>query len=68
MGNIDKDNCKPCDNVLTHLEEIKKADDQKGIGFVRISDQELAYEYGLEEPALVYYRRKIPIVYDGKLI
>lgn len=64
---IDKDKCKPCDKALTHLEEIDDDADQKGIGFVKISDQALAYEYGLEElPALVYYRKKIPIVYDGK--
>lgn len=35
---------------------------------VKISDETLAYEYGLEElPALVYYRKKIPIVYTGDL-
>lgn len=35
---------------------------------VKISDETLAYEYGLEElPALVYYRKKIPIVYSADL-
>lgn len=49
------------------MEEIDDDADQKGIGFVKISDQYLAFEYGLEElPALVYYRKKIPIVYDGE--
>jgi len=39
----------------------------KDVGFVKISDESLAYEYGLEElPTLVYYRKKIPIVYSGE--
>lgn len=34
---------------------------------MKISDETLAYEYGLEDlPSLVYYRKKIPIVYSGK--
>ncbi|RWS17098.1 thioredoxin-like protein 1, partial [Dinothrombium tinctorium] len=61
-------NCKKCDKVLHRLEEIDDDADQKGIGFVKIADEELAFEYGLEElPALVYYRRKVPIVYIGDL-
>lgn len=32
---------------------------------MKISDETLAYEYGLEDlPSLVYYRKKIPIVYN----
>lgn len=63
----DQEKCKKCDKSLQRLEEIDDDADQKGIGFVKILDPNLAFEYGLEElPALVYYRHKIPIVYDGK--
>ncbi|XP_054164277.1 uncharacterized protein LOC128961959 isoform X2 [Oppia nitens] len=63
-----KQNCKKCEKVLHHLEEIDDDADQHNIGFVKISEPELAYEYGLDElPALVYYRKKIPIVYTDNL-
>lgn len=63
----DTDKCKKCDKAILHLEEIDDDADRNKIGFVKISDKNLAYEYGLENlPALVYYRKKIPIVYDGK--
>lgn len=42
--------------------------DEKSIGFFKIQDKQLAFEYGLETlPALVYYRKKIPIVYTDSL-
>ena len=54
--------------MLQRLEEIDDDADQHKIGFVKINDKELAFEYGLEiMPSLVYYRKKIPIVYDGTL-
>ncbi|XP_015789930.1 uncharacterized protein LOC107366806 [Tetranychus urticae] len=63
-----KNNCKKCEKVLHELEEIDDDADRKGISFVKISDQSLAFEYGLEDlPALVYYRKRIPIVYQGDL-
>lgn len=66
LVNLDQEKCKKCDKSLLRLEEIDDDADQKGIGFVKILDPNLAFEYGLEElPALVYYRHKIPIVYDG---
>ena len=50
------------------LEEIDDDADKKGIGFVKISDQFLAYEFGLHElPAIVYYRKQVPIVYEGNI-
>lgn len=52
---------------MQRLEEIDDDADQHKIGFVKIQDKHLAFEYGLESmPALVYYRKKIPIVYEGK--
>lgn len=51
---------------MQKLEEIDDDADEKDVGFVKISDEILAYEYGLEDlPSLVYYRKKIPIVYSG---
>ncbi len=53
---------------MQKLEEIDDDADEKDVGFVKISDEILAYEYGLEDlPSLVYYRKKIPIVYSGKV-
>lgn len=64
----DKKNSKKSEKVLHELENIDDDASQKDIAFVKISDQSLAFEYGLEEmPSLVYYRRKIPIVYQGRL-
>ncbi|KAI1286795.1 Protein disulfide-isomerase A5 [Halotydeus destructor] len=63
-----EEECELCDKALHRLEEIDDDADEKGIGFVKISDQSLAFEYGLEKlPVLVYYRKQIPIVYDGNL-
>ena len=68
LSNTDEENCKKCERALHRLEEIDDEADDQGIGFVKLADQELAFEYGLETlPALVYYRKKIPIVYTGDL-
>lgn len=38
-----------------------------GIDFVKINDPQTARDYNiLHTPALVYFRKKEPIVYDGK--
>lgn len=64
----DKQNHKKSEKILQKLEEIDDDADEQDIGFVKISDESLSYEYGLEDlPALVYYRKKIPIVYSGDL-
>lgn len=64
----DETNSKKCERALHRLEEIDDEADANGIGFVKIADTELAFEYGLESlPALVYYRKKIPIVYSGAI-
>ena len=69
FATTDTDKCKKCDKSILRLEEIDDDADQHKIGFVKIQDKKLAFEYGLEVmPALVYYRKKIPIVYDGELI
>ncbi|KAB7495240.1 hypothetical protein Anas_04501, partial [Armadillidium nasatum] len=65
----DKHDCRKCVKVLAELENIDDDADQLGIAFVKINDPELADEYSLGTlPALVYYRRRIPVVYDGDLL
>ena len=38
-----------------------------GIDFVKINDDEAAKKYGVVHvPALVYFRKRVPLIYDGK--
>ena len=40
-----------------------------GIDFVKINDDETAKKYGIiHPPALIYFRKRTPMVYDGILI
>ena len=65
----DKTECRKCVKALTELENIDDDADQLGIAFVKINDPELADEYSLGAlPALVYYRKRIPVVYDGTFL
>ncbi|KAF2367458.1 Thioredoxin domain [Trinorchestia longiramus] len=64
-----KSDCKKCVKVLAELENIDDDADQLGIAFVKLNDPDLADEYSLGAlPALVYYRRRIPVVFDGDLM
>ncbi|KAK8738956.1 hypothetical protein OTU49_003758 [Cherax quadricarinatus] len=64
-----KNECRRCVKALQELENVDDDADQLGIAFVKINDPELADEYSLGAlPALVYYRRRIPVVYDGDLM
>ncbi|XP_050711804.1 uncharacterized protein LOC126995938 isoform X6 [Eriocheir sinensis] len=64
-----KNECRRCVKALQELENVDDDADQLGIAFVKINDPELADEYSLGSlPALVYYRRRIPVVYDGDLM
>lgn len=63
----DQHQCKKSDKILKELENIDDEADQLGIAFVKIIDEQLAEEYSLTSlPTLVYYRKSIPIVYEGK--
>lgn len=38
-----------------------------GIDFVKINDPDAAHRFNiLQTPALVYFRKKVPLVYDGE--
>lgn len=54
--------------ILESLEEIDGEADQYGVDFVRISDTEAFTEHNVvNSPALVYYRKKTPLLYDGNV-
>ncbi|XP_015123267.1 uncharacterized protein LOC107045483 isoform X2 [Diachasma alloeum] len=52
--------------VLTELEKIDDDLDKHGIQFVKIDDDKAAKDFGIDSvPAIVYFERQIPNVYDG---
>ncbi|GIY02018.1 thioredoxin domain-containing protein [Caerostris extrusa] len=58
-----KEDNEESERVLQELENIDDEADAKDIGFVKIADENLAIEYGLDSlPALIYYRKKIPLL------
>lgn len=62
------DDCPECEEILENLEEIDGEADLFGIDFVKINSAEAAAEQGLHTlPALMYFRKKTPMVYDGDL-
>jgi hypothetical protein len=64
----DKDQ-KKSQKVLAELENIDDDCDKNGIAFVKIDDDKEAKEYGIDElPAVLYFEKKIPHVYDGTYI
>ncbi|XP_054709572.1 LOW QUALITY PROTEIN: uncharacterized protein LOC129219267 [Uloborus diversus] len=63
-----KNDCPECESVLHDLEEIDDEADKSNIAFVKVRDEVLALEFGIENlPALLYYRKKVPLLYDGNL-
>jgi hypothetical protein len=53
---------------LAELENIDDECDQKGVAFVKIDDDSVAREYGVDSlPSLVYFENKIPSLYHGDL-
>ncbi|XP_018568276.1 uncharacterized protein LOC108908653 isoform X2 [Anoplophora glabripennis] len=63
-----EEDCPECEEILENLEEIDGEADLFGIDFVKICSAEAAAEQGLHTlPALMYFRKKKPMVYDGDL-
>merc|ERR1719431_154215 len=63
------DECIECDAILESLEEIDDEADSFGIDFVKNNDAHAARQYNIyNTPALVYFRRMSPIIYDGDLM
>ncbi|XP_066956725.1 uncharacterized protein [Macrobrachium rosenbergii] len=64
-----EDDCYDCEQVLRELENIDDEVDMFGIDFVKINDPDAALRFNiLHTPALVYFRKKTPLVYDGDLL
>ncbi|XP_052121699.1 uncharacterized protein LOC113208203 [Frankliniella occidentalis] len=54
--------------VLGELEKIDDDCDKHGIQFVKIDDEKAAQAFGIDEvPAIVYFEKQIPNVYDGDI-
>ncbi|XP_046461228.1 uncharacterized protein LOC124207693 isoform X8 [Daphnia pulex] len=65
----DDNDCSECNSVLTELENIDDEADKFGIDFVKINDEETAKKFGIvHTPALVYFRKRTPMIYDGDLL
>ncbi|CAJ0930205.1 unnamed protein product, partial [Mesorhabditis belari] len=62
-----RSSCPSCTDALSEVEEID--DDIEATGYIQVvktDDRSVARELGVTTfPALVYYRRKNPIMYDG---
>ena len=55
--------------ILAELEKIDEVCDSKSISFVKIDDDGVAREYGVDViPTLVYFENKIPSLYHGDLL
>ncbi|XP_035438415.2 uncharacterized protein LOC118268177 isoform X3 [Spodoptera frugiperda] len=64
----DDEDCAECEEILESLEQIDGEVDQFGIDFVKIASQEAAATYNIVNiPSLVYFRKQIPMLYDGDL-
>lgn len=68
MISADDHDDKESQRILAELENIDDECDQKSIAFVKIDDDVVAREYGVDHvPTLVYFENKIPSLYDGDL-
>lgn len=60
------------DDSMTVLEELEKIDDdcdKHGIQFVKIDDDRTSRSYGIESvPAIVFFEKQEPNIYDGDLL
>lgn len=66
---LDDDDCPECEDILEELEKIDGEVDLYGIDFVKINSDEAAEKYNiLVFPSLVYFRKKVPMLYDGDLL
>ncbi|KAL4706802.1 hypothetical protein ACJJTC_018183 [Scirpophaga incertulas] len=64
----DDEDCPECEEILESLEQIDGEVDQFGIDFVKISSPEAAAKYNVVNiPSLVYFRKQVPMLYDGDL-
>ncbi|XP_072757537.1 uncharacterized protein Hlk isoform X4 [Anoplolepis gracilipes] len=63
------EDCPECGEIMEALEKIDGEADLFGIDFVKISSEDAAEKYSiLNVPSLVYFRKKVPLIYDGDLM
>lgn len=63
---IDEENCEDCGDILEELEIIDGEADLFGIDMVKISDPDVASKYNIISlPSLVYFRKRVPEIFDG---
>jgi len=63
------DECVECEAILEELETVDDEADAYGIDFVKNNDPHAARQYNIyNTPALVYFRRMSPVVFDGDLM
>jgi len=63
------DECVECEAILEELETVDDEADSYGIDFVKNNDPHAARQYNIyNTPALVYFRRMSPVVFDGDLM
>ncbi|KAL0833006.1 hypothetical protein ABMA28_001126 [Loxostege sticticalis] len=64
----DDEDCQECEEILESLEQIDGEVDQFGIDFVKIVSTEAAEKYNVVNiPTLMYFRKQVPMLYDGDL-
>ncbi|CAG9794975.1 unnamed protein product [Diatraea saccharalis] len=64
----DDEDCPECEEILESLEQIDGEVDQYGIDFVKIASAEAAAKYNVVNmPTLMYFRKQVPMLYDGDL-
>ncbi|XP_039428767.1 uncharacterized protein LOC120412391 isoform X2 [Culex pipiens pallens] len=62
------EDCQECEDILEELEMIDSEVDMYGIDFVKVASLEAAHKYGITTiPSLVYYRKQLPMLYDGDM-
>ncbi|XP_026322361.1 uncharacterized protein LOC113231978 isoform X2 [Hyposmocoma kahamanoa] len=65
----DEKDCPECEEILESLEQIDGEVDQFGIDFVKIASPEAAAKYNIVNiPSLLYFRKQVPMLYDGDLL
>ena len=58
-----------CEAVLKELEHIDDEAEELDIMLLKINDVKYAKKYGISKvPAIVYFRRKFPSIFRGKMI
>ncbi|XP_054268035.1 uncharacterized protein LOC128989922 isoform X4 [Macrosteles quadrilineatus] len=63
------EDCPECDEILEELEMIDDEADLYGIDMVKISDPEASARYNIiHTPSLIYFRKRVPLAYDGDLL